>query len=839
KKIRRRRQKSLFSMTTADEYSLLDSGRIGLAFGPTGAGARPLRPRADTLDLLADGGRDAREPPTLEVITEMLKEEVRQASSLKQALDRVNAETESMSQRVSNLSGSDTMSNALLLALPSSPGSDGPQPPQPRAGKRAKQVQFLVPDDVRFRWLGMFQQPPDDACDGGSGSDGESHGGATLAPALPLRTTSDAGAGAAASPAAGMHQRADQSGPADPAANASAQPANSATRPPAPALAGWLSSAGAHAFLPSEDLADSDAGSQPLTTNSSVEAVYGGTPYETYRPTARHAAKETPRRRDPAKERLAYLLGSESAGSLGGGSSSSSEPALPGASGSGAEAKYATVSGRAGHALATAAPRPDTDEGGRPRPRWPASGVSPFGLDRRDRTPSPFSKPSLATTKVTVSKDPATDPSPRRAAAALLFPQIRSKLDDRFRALESSPLLQRSKSVRAINPEPEPATVDAPQPRRGSSFDESSISSRKGSLTAAIDAAVGTAGTQEADLGGGGEPARDQGPHAVSGGGILRRVTVSSVHRRGHLPHAAPDQHGGSSGGGLLGGTRDFLKHHLRTRTNSNSVNNNNNSSMVDGTPGAKGPATAAAGDRGNRAKGAGSTQQLRPRRRSDAEVKSRGSAPLPQTPPAVPDHPQLHHSPLVSHASGDAMHGNNCGKAVHPFASRTAADRQSEWVAVSPPPSSASVHNGDATRRPNNLLAAAAQRRSHDGSVRARPRPGHPGETRGEEVKPVADLPQNELDQLQACNLEMLRASLDEPPGRPSIGQSSATSSSGSTGSPPLPLQDLHKTRMQHSAGENDSIDYHMRRLKDRKDHKARRSSFMTTIGNMLGRKE
>ncbi|KAJ2716232.1 hypothetical protein H4R19_000759 [Coemansia spiralis] len=797
-KIRRRRQKSLFSMSTADEYSLLDSGRIGLAHGPSGH-ARHLRPRDSAGDPLADRCRgDVREPPTLDLITEMLKEEIRQATSLKLALDRVSAETESMSQRVSTLSMADTMSSTALLTSPDS--SAARRLRQQRNG--GKQVQFSVPDEVRFRWLGMFSQPaPDDTASDGCASDGESHSGPAPAPGMqthsrPLDT------------AVRRHTDLNDNGPADRSA-AHAPPADAAMRLSAPTLDAWLSADAAHAPSLSEDLAAISTNFRPLASNSSVEAVYGGTPYETHRPPPppHRATEESKRTHDPANARLAYLQGSGSAASLG-----DSAPD-DGAVGSGAGDKYATVSGRAGRAQAPAGPRPGAGGPSRPKPRRPANGTSPFGLDRRDGAPSPFSKPSLATSKVTVSKSPVADQSPHRITASLLWPRLQGVRPDPLRdTAAAAPPLQRSKSVRAINMEPAMAAADA-QPRRGNSFDESSISSRKGGLAAVRHAA---ADLFEAEVDDATVPVGDSGPVAGGGGGgLLRRVTVSSVHRRGHLPHAVHSEHGG--GGGLLGGTRDFLKQRLRTRTHSNSPAN--------GTPDARG---AAADDRGGtRGKGAvpdhhrqqqQPQQQQRPRRRSDAEVKSRGSAVLPQTPPAVPDHPQLRNSSSGGAAAGASngngmAHGNNAVTMQHPYAPRPSADRQSEWVAVSPPPSSASVHNVSTTLRPDNLsAAAAAHRRSHDGGGWARPPPDYMGHLN-------------------------------------TAGQSPSSSSSGSTESPPpppalpalpphspLPLRDLHKARVQHAPGENDSIDYHMRRLRDRK---SRRSSFMTTIGHMLGRKE
>ncbi|KAJ1948467.1 hypothetical protein FBU59_001580 [Linderina macrospora] len=85
--------------------------------------------------------------PSLELLAEMIKEEIRQASGLKQALDKVGTEMGGMEERVLQLPASDTQSAPLT--------------PEKRATKQQpkKQVRFTVPDDVRFRWLGIFQAP--------------------------------------------------------------------------------------------------------------------------------------------------------------------------------------------------------------------------------------------------------------------------------------------------------------------------------------------------------------------------------------------------------------------------------------------------------------------------------------------------------------------------------------------------------------------------------------------------------------------------------------------------------------------------------------------------------
>ncbi|KAJ1812978.1 hypothetical protein LPJ56_005321, partial [Coemansia sp. RSA 2599] len=57
-------------MTCAEEYSLLDSGRVSSAFDPMEA-AKSTRPRIGASHLT--GGINPGEPPSLELLAEMIK----------------------------------------------------------------------------------------------------------------------------------------------------------------------------------------------------------------------------------------------------------------------------------------------------------------------------------------------------------------------------------------------------------------------------------------------------------------------------------------------------------------------------------------------------------------------------------------------------------------------------------------------------------------------------------------------------------------------------------------------------------------------------------------------
>ncbi|KAJ1729452.1 hypothetical protein LPJ61_003513 [Coemansia biformis] len=847
-------------MTSADEYSLLDSGRIGSAYNPMDL-ARSSRPRTDTGAAQPDGGLDAREPPSLELIAEMIKEEIRQASSLKKALDRVNVETESMSQRVSNLSVSDAADSTDPPASPGRPGSGGSR--QENNGRKpAKRVQFTVPDDIRFRWLGIFQQSSD-----AETSDGEGPGEAPQPTRAESASSHVAGMHALNPPGVAVGQSAAQSGPRDLDAATRTAPVG----PPAQEPAAAAEDSARPALPLGAELTESDSGSQPFTTNSSLEAVYSGSRYDTRGSAASHVAQTqtaTPGLPAPARPIDAeYAPGKRDGAGAIDADENKRRRAANGTGEDALKARLAYLLESRNHAPNAGSSNRQAGRHNAPNGR-PSNGSRPFALDRRDKTAGAFSKPSLTTSRVTVSKGQASilpptqppQPSPHLASAALLWPHLQNVRYDRLRDPASShvadgakahrkaPPLQRSESVRMLNIPPAATAAAAADAlhRRGSSFDGSSISSRGGGgggLAARPDDSA-DAGAGESDYCDAKPPPAHSGPHA----GLLRRVTVSSVHRQGHQPRAPHGEHGG----GILGGTRDFLKQRLRPRTHSSSPHPELSEYEVQDTPG------DAAEARGGRAKGAG--HQPRPRRRSDAEVKSRGPASQQPSPPAIPDHLQQRCcSPLApaapmagTYIGGCVAAGDNAtaGSMPLPYAPQPMADRQSDWVAVSPPPSS-SVHNDGTTLRPDNP-PASTQRRSHDDGAWAHPRFAH-REAAHERAVPKQALqhPPMFVSHLVSPSSPLLsprgyseRASPDD--------QSLTERSSDSTDSPPLPglphlpplppdspplpLKDLHKAGAKQAAGENDSIDYHMRRLKDRK---SRRSSFMTTIGHMLGRKD
>lgn len=136
KKVRRKRQRSLFSMTADSELSMLDSGRMYKDNNHSPMYWHDYRRVIEQKDG---------EPPSLELLAEMIKEEVRQASGLRQALDRVDVEADNMSGRVGGESATTMVEEE-----------------SEESSKDRKQVQFYVPDNIRFRWLGIFDTPATD-----------------------------------------------------------------------------------------------------------------------------------------------------------------------------------------------------------------------------------------------------------------------------------------------------------------------------------------------------------------------------------------------------------------------------------------------------------------------------------------------------------------------------------------------------------------------------------------------------------------------------------------------------------------------------------------------------
>ncbi|KAI8321761.1 hypothetical protein GQ54DRAFT_311482 [Martensiomyces pterosporus] len=268
KKIRRKRQRSLFSMTTADEFSMLDSGRVSSGFDPMNLSST-FRSRVSVGQQNDDPA--SREPPSLELLAEMIKEEIRQASGLRQALIRVGIEANDMSHRVSSLSPLDGVGenhNDQQPATNYSPRT-GPEKQPGSEAKPRKEVQFIVPDDVRFRWLGIFQEPHDlppsatessfaDGVDGIGGSDN--------------RAISDTNAPAA-----------DQANSGTASAGISSERGTAAAAAPDRYSHAFSLDRHGHGGL---GRIDRELTGVSLTSNSSVEAVYGGSRSDATEPSA-------------------------------------------------------------------------------------------------------------------------------------------------------------------------------------------------------------------------------------------------------------------------------------------------------------------------------------------------------------------------------------------------------------------------------------------------------------------------------------------------------------------------------------------------------------------------
>ncbi|KAJ2156150.1 hypothetical protein GGF46_005382 [Coemansia sp. RSA 552] len=947
KKIRRKRQRSLFSMTSAGEYSLLDSGRISSGFDPMGL-AHASRSSPGGPPFNANG--DSREPPSLDLLAEMIKEEIRQASNLKQALERVTSETASISRRMSCLSVSDaaTCSESAL----EHPGSAQP----PGFDRRPKkQVQFVVPDDVRFRWLGIFQQPagsdsgsddevptpcpesPPVTCpapEGGRLDTADSH--AEHKPSPPeeapacARSGSDSSSSDSSSSSAQRKEADDAAtdpGAADGAAASSGGPAVQA-RPSDPSPPLPLPPAGPGAMTNgsstpehSSVLTESDSGLSPFTANSSVEAVYGGSRSDTREPSVLQSAQINAARRlaenstaapeasakrkhvpwsakessdDPSRSRLKHLLAdspptSLSSGSDGDGNKDAAVPVVNGA--------LATISSRASRRLASHPAMPTqppdqermdfldhvtTDDRSEIPPFSKTVGRStgpgnPFPGRLRTGASSAFSQPTPATSRAAAPKrysvlppfTPPADASHSRPAQADGTDLERSRPPQVLSRSGSSQLATAS-----------PVALSSSQ-RRRNSFDGSSIPGRSAGLAAGAQADEAAAEADDPD--GAHIPTRaDQPP------GLLRRVTLASAQRK-HISHHHHhiNLHGEEAGGkGGLGGTWDYFRHRLRARTHSSSLHAEcvADSAVVD----ARGSVAEMRGG----ADGAG-VPMTRPRRRSDAEVKTRNGEQVlpPPPPPAIPEQFQHRYQSTKNGVARDNNAKVDSLQLLHAPRSSIAGSVQSDWVAISPPPAdpraTSPVADPRATSPTPNALAHR-QRRSHDEGMRpdahytngrahaagqAGGKPRHPQRRSfGTSPEPHSTLTK---DQLELIRLHPVRANGKAPApggigprynsgdvssvppqqksslagGRSSIERLEpqpaprATSPvpAASSGLPlsPLAAENYAKPAPKpvSAADDGDSIDYHMRRLKA--DRKSRRSSFMTTISHMLGRKD
>ncbi|KAJ2607357.1 hypothetical protein H4S08_004853 [Coemansia sp. RSA 1365] len=1001
KKIRRRRQRSLFSMTTAGEYSLLDSGRISSSFDPMGLG-HPFKPQDDIVRGNFD--LDTREPPSLDLLAEMIKEEIRQASSLKQALDRVTAETECISQRVSNLSLSDTDAEQLHdPPMRSDSESVDVSVAQERYRKGPhKQVQFIVPDDVRFRWLGIFQQPADsDPSDEETTADNDdSADSATKHPERRITCASPVSSPTVAD--THTHKT----------SNAPAQQENALTKPDDPATvtnavsaddsnvdcatehqstnrneqASKDGSAAAMAINTadvtgvatgstsstdrSEELTESDSGYLPFTASSSLEAVYGGSRSDTReqsilqtaqinaaskllnKPVAvSHAVDKNkhisnlPSDRagvtdgekhvvllqdnnsddDPSHSRLARLLASDPTFGY-------ADDALATISQeSAASGKYQTIAGREGHRMLLLAAQSsntrdkDRSAGDQHRkngaayrePHLPqvsggsvrGSGPYPANLQPVNAS-SAFSQPTVATARmisprryaalpsfVALQSQICTDktsavselpskPDPSRTAVGVTTSSDLPASDTRRKA---PPVLHRSESTHTALT---PLASTSNSIRRRNSFDGSSVSSRNVGLAtqALADATTASSAAESTD-----DASRDsevQTAQSSHNSGLLRRVTISSSQRKHHNHHQVrlfSDDNNGSSR--ILGGTREFFKHRLRPRTNSSTLN-------------LRGSTDDAADARGSsaetrRSESSTSRVQQRPRRRSDVEVKSRNTELSPPPPPAIPEQFQQRYQHINNGVPKNENRKDDAPQSLHTPRS-SLGDSQTEWVAVSPPLSSASAREL-LLRSPQENVPAAKKRKSHDEAQRIQTHYDHyhPKNTpttreyaKTKLQKPIVDshlgptVKQANVRQVDVLRRHRSTSNADKNDGaaatrtksRRNTGESSQSASSSpsphlpnkllsgigraslerhgsshtdeSAASPPMPklpplpplptspmsAKNSSKSDLNKVSGDTDSVDHHLRRLKDRK---SRRSSFMSTISSMLGRKD
>ncbi|ORX70277.1 hypothetical protein DL89DRAFT_292926 [Linderina pennispora] len=250
-------RRSLFSMTTVSEYELLDSGRIRTGFDPMRLSLDP--PVGDDVsnESKDQPGQDV---PSLELLAEMIKEEIRQASGLKQALDKVGIELGGMEERVLNL-----------------------PTPDKRAKRAKKQVRFTVPDDVRFRWLGIFQAPE-------AAQDPDEQQEVLAGETTPSNEAADANSETSAPEARGDLQVQQVQDEAPPTADSPHR-----IRRVSAMAAATVREAGRQETSKEETM--QGTGQYPLASNSSIEAVYGGS-----RPDTREAvvAAEEPSHKDTA-----------------------------------------------------------------------------------------------------------------------------------------------------------------------------------------------------------------------------------------------------------------------------------------------------------------------------------------------------------------------------------------------------------------------------------------------------------------------------------------------------------------------------------------------------------
>ncbi|KAJ1899303.1 hypothetical protein LPJ66_002194 [Kickxella alabastrina] len=902
-------------MSTAEEYSLLDSGRVSSAFDPMDL-SRSMRPRIGAAQM--NMVLNPRESPSLELLAEMIKEEIRQASSLKQALDGVGIEAKNMARRVSNMTnaansnndvdGQQTLKQTEIL---------NPSEKTTHANKVKKQVQFIIPDDVRFRWLGIFEQPSDPETSDTEELDNSTTKNPTSntkrdSPA----TFSNSSRSIIGAPARRSSSLVRQIGMGTGSIGRSSRGAGIQAEIERANRAFDTGDNLGEGRLGSNDSDTSSSAISPFTASSSVEAVYGGS-----RPNARKASMlgnqgRGASRLDSGAVVNGYLAGTSSQRSLGSEDIGANDAAveLPGGSGS----KYGANSGK----------------------------------DMHGRIASRTAQPTLSTTRITVPKRYSVSPSFTALGMARPAPEgepsasrrgVRS--DDRLDSSQdlstiSAQVIQRSESAQSIG---NPDGLAAMQHRRRNSFDGSNSSLRHAEqslneeymmLPVSSSAKMGSGNTAN-------HP--DQQQQLLGGGRLFRRVTTSSTHQKSS--RSSDDDH---TGGGIIGGTRDFFKNRLRSRTHSNARGTaakltsaaevHAEGTTVNGVSEYQMDLIGQSGNGGD-SDDRGAVAHERPRRRSDVEVKSRVSPPptqaavpeiYPQVPPKLP--PKL---PRKKHAASDApvtaaaaaatsasasgrQHSDRRSKRVPATAPSSEGHIDSAFTLPKPEPSRGQRKSHDDVIAPQSSALGTKHAGKHDGRASARtlsaeytrqqsqrstsvpPEPSirltseqlellrlRPGKSSGSgnptASKPTADSSGGNAGEAAGMRSRRQRqdpgelpaptAALPQPPRKfmTNVGRSSAEQQHRSREAPdrereeytvlsppplpkmpPLPpippsasedisefLSDTQATESDggHVAGDTDLADHPGRKSKSKR--KTRRSSIMTTINSMLGRKE
>ncbi|KAJ1896685.1 hypothetical protein LPJ66_003841, partial [Kickxella alabastrina] len=503
--------------------------------------------------------------------------------------------------------------------------------------KVKKQVQFVIPDDVRFRWLGIFEQPSDPET-----SDTEELNNSTTknptsntnrdSPA----TFSNSSRSIIGAPARRSSSLVRQIGMGAGSIGRSSRGAGIQAEIERANRAFDTGDNLGEGRLGSNDSDTSSSIISPFTASSSVEAVYGGS-----RPDARKASMlgnqgRGASRPDSGAAVNGYLAGTNSQQSLGSEDIGASDAAveLPGGNGS----RYGANSGK----------------------------------DMHGRIASRTAQPTLSTTRITVPKRYSVSPS--FTALGMARPVLEGESSASRRAVRSddrlgnsqdlstipAQVIQRSESAQPVG---NPDDLAAIHHRRRNSFDGSNPSLRRAEqflneeymmLPVSSSAKMDPGNTAN-------HP--DQQQQLLGGGRLFRRVTTSSTHQKSGRSY--DDDH---TGGGIIGGTRDFFKNRLRSRTHSNARGTaaklasaaevHAEGTTVNGVSEYQMDLIGQSGNGGD-SDGRGAVAHERPRRRSDAEVKSRVSPPpmqaaipeiYPQVPPKLP--PKL---PRKKHAASDA----------------------------------------------------------------------------------------------------------------------------------------------------------------------------------------